>query len=194
MQSPYSNQPSQGPYPPQSPMYQTPQGYPPPVQPQRKPRRWPWIVAIFVALMIGYASGSGSHDTTATTTQTTTQAATIQPTDAPTTAPAQPTAAPKWITTQRYTGNGTKKTPVFTVPDDWKINYTCQGFTDGSGIDGALVVTVYGSDASYIDGAVNTTCKAGKTTKDTTEEHQGGKVYLDITATGDWTIQVQSLQ
>jgi hypothetical protein len=27
-----------------------------------------------------------------------------------------------------------------------------------------------------------------------TEEHQGGQVYLDITGTGDWTIEVQELK
>jgi len=27
-----------------------------------------------------------------------------------------------------------------------------------------------------------------------TEEHQGGKVYLDINITGDWIIQVQELK
>lgn len=188
MQPPYTNQPPQGTYPPQPPGYQfaPPQG--PYSPPPRKPKRWPWFLAIFVALMIGYAAGSTSHSSsTAATSQASVQTATDTP------APVKPTPVPKWRTVQTFSGNGTKKTAIFTVPDDWKINYTCQGFTDGSGVDGALTTTVYASDGTYLDGAINVTCKAGKTTKDSTEEHQGGQVYLDINATGDWTIQVQAL-
>lgn len=77
---------------------------------------------------------------------------------------------------------------MFTVADTWKIKYTCQGM--GQGIDGVLGVTVYGSDGTIQDVAVNATCKDGKTTSDVTTEHTGGQVYLDVTATGDWTVDV----
>ncbi len=60
----------------------------------------------------------------------------------------------------------------------------------GDGIDASFSVTVYGSDGTMQDLAVNTTCKDGQTTSDTTTEHTGGQVYLDISATSDWTVDV----
>jgi hypothetical protein len=98
---------------------------------------------------------------------------------------------------QTITGNGSKKTAIFTAPDDWKILYSCT-YQNIGGVtgDGALSVSVYGSDGSIIDpGAVDATCKNGvaKTTGET-EEHQGGQVYLDVNGTGDWTLLVQELK
>lgn len=207
-----SNYPPQGnvPPPPYSgqPSYQMPmqQGYAqpmppaPPHVPQKKRKPWLWIIALVVVFFVGYGIGSAGHSDTATTTTTTTQTAS-DATSAPTSAPAQPTtppkptAAPKLTTILNLTGNGQKKTSVFTVPNDWKISYTCQAFNDGTGLDGSFAVTVYGSDNSIIDpGAVDVTCKNGKTTADSTEEHQGGQVYLSISGTGDWTLQVQAFK
>jgi hypothetical protein len=39
--------------------------------------------------------------------------------------------------------------------------------------------------------AVDANCKGGTTPSDSTEEHQGGRVYLAIQAAGDWTAEVQ---
>lgn len=56
-----------------------------------------------------------------------------------------------------------------------------------------MIVDVKGSDGSDVDsGAVNTICKAGNT-GDSTQEYQGGDVYLDVTADA-WSIQVQVLK
>ena len=139
--------------------------------------------------------------TQSTTTSNNTQSVTQ---NNPTQAPAQPTATPKptqpphvakWTTVQKFTGNGIKKTGIFAVPDDWKVLWSCNGFTDGTAIDGAMAVTVYDNQNNYIDGAVNATCKAGtKPTTGETEEHQSGSVYLDVNATGDWSLQVQVLK
>jgi hypothetical protein len=71
------NQPSQPPYPqsytpPPSPIlpYQHPQSsYTLPHKPRlRKPRRWPWIVAIILALLVGSALASSHNSTTTTPT------------------------------------------------------------------------------------------------------------------------------
>jgi len=97
--------------------------------------------------------------------------------------------------THTYKGNGEKKTEIFTVGNDWKIDYACTGFNDGTGIGGDLSVTVYGADNSYIDLPVNEQCPAGKNTTGESEEHQGGSVYLDITASGGgWVVHIQELQ
>jgi hypothetical protein len=196
-----SNYPPQGNVPPPPYGGQQPYGQPmPPQTPTKKRKPWLWIIALVVVFFVGYGIGSAGHSDTATTTATTTQTASTV-TTAPTSAPAQPTtppkptAVPKLTTILNLTGNGQKKTAVFTVPDDWKISYTCQAFNDGTGMDGSFAVTVYGADNSIIDpGAVDVTCKNGKTTSDSTEEHQGGQVYLSISGTGDWTLQVQAVK
>jgi hypothetical protein len=154
-------------------------------------------------MVIGYGihtpTGTSTPDSTTDTSQATVQA-TSQPTPPPSPTHPLPTPTPthtlKWTTVQTITGNGNKKTGIFTAPNDWKILWSCSGFTDGSGIDGEFSLDVDNSDASPLDlGAVNATCKAGsaRTTGDT-EEHQGGSVYLNINATNDWTVQVQELK
>jgi len=173
-------------------------------KPPKKRAPYGWIIAsLVIGLLIGYAIHVPSSQSAPTTTtpQTTATQDTSQPTtqstQAPTKAPVTPTPAhtPKWTTVQTFTGNGAKKTAIFTASNDWKILWSCQGLTDGSGVDGVLYVTVYGSDGTIIDpNAVGATCKYGKVTSDSTEEHQGGQVYLDINTGLSWTIQVQELK
>ena len=141
------------------------------------------VATLFLALFL-----AACGETAAPTTTTTGTTPTAQATQAPT---ATPTHALKWTTTQTISGNGSKKTAIFTAPDDWKILWSCVGGDYG----GYLAVTVYGSDNGYIDGAVNATCKTGSApTTGETEEHQGGQVYLDVNGTGDWSLQVQELK
>jgi hypothetical protein len=210
-QTNYAQPQSYYPPPPTPPQQQQPQINNPQQPPTKAPTRrssprpaWQWIlVGLIIGIFIGYAvhvpSSQSSPDSTTATSQDTPQA-TSQPTQVPTpTHPAAtptPTHTPKWTTVQTITGNGNKKTAIFTAPDDWKIIWSCTGFNDGSGVDGAFSVNVYNADRTSADlSAVDASCKAGsaRTTCDT-EEHQGGSVYLDIGAPGDWTIQVQELK
>jgi hypothetical protein len=193
---------------PQQPQYNQapgayPQGYPlfPQQQQPPKKKRWPLIIGIIVGALVlcGLCGGIGSMmshggTSTTTTTDTTTSATTTNSntSSSSTTTKAAPTSAPAkpltWQTTHKFNGNGEKKTDVFTVGDTWKIKYTCNGM--GQGIDGNLAVSVYSSNGTIQDLAVNATCKDGQTTTDTTTEHQGGQIYLDVNATSDWTIEV----
>ena len=102
------------------------------------------------------------------------------------------TRVPTWTTIQTFSGNGIKKTSIFTAPDDWRIVWSC---TPSSFYVGQynVIVTVYNSDGSMADLAVNTICKSGNT-GDFTEEHTGGQVYLDVNSEGAWKIQVQQLK
>jgi hypothetical protein len=198
----YPNDPTQGPsqpmppyqqpgYPPQMPPY-PPQYAPPPVQVniQQPPKKKPSIfkigcgaiVALIVlGIIIGVANGGKSSSTTSSSTSgnsTTSQA------------PSQPQT---WQTTHTFTGTGAKKTENFVVGDDWKITWTCQGV---DGIDAPLYVTVYGSDGTMVDpNAVATTCKAsGPATTDSTEEHQGGNIYLDVNTGIQWSLSISELK
>ncbi len=115
-----------------------------------------------------------------------TQTAESQPVATPT-----PVHTPAWTTTHTFTGNGPKNTPIFSVPDDWKILYTCT-YQLGGQVDGVLTVEVYGADNSLLDVAINATCHDAHSTGET-EEHQGGQVYLKMNSTGEWTVQVQEM-
>ena len=194
-QPPYQ-QPTQQPYnvqqtPVPPPPYQY-GNYPPqqPIKP-RKSKTWIWIVGLILAFLIGRASvTTANHSDTAApqTTTTTNQQVAAQPTQAPT----QPPKPQVWTTVQTFQGNGSKKTGTFSVPDDWKIKWTCNPASFG-GADYNVIVGVYNSDGSIADfGAINSTCKNGSVAGET-EEHQGGNVYLDITSEGDWTFTVQEL-
>jgi len=149
------------------------------------------FAVLVVILIIGIAvtEGSGSHST-ATSSDTPTAQDTTAPTEQATQAP---TVALKWTTTQSFSGNGSKKTQIFTVPNDWKIVWKCDPSSSFGG-QYNVIVGITASDGSSIDpAAINTICKAGNT-GDSTEEHQGGQVYLDIESEGAWSITIQELK
>jgi len=185
-------QPQWQPQQPQQPMYQPQQPMISPPTPKKKSRKGLWIglavVIILLVIIVAITShgGSSSSPTSNTTTSNTTTSNT-----------SNSTSSSKWTTTHTFNGNGQKKTAVFAVPNDWKIVWTCNGQNiDGVTADGVLAVIVYNSDNTIADpAAVNATCKAGsKPTSDLSEEHQSGNVYLDVNATGNWTIQIQELK
>jgi hypothetical protein len=100
-----------------------------------------------------------------------------------------------WTTIETFNGIGNQKTPTFAVSNHWKIVGTCQGFNDGSGVNRSLVVAVYSSNGVASRSAIDTTCKAGsKPTTSSTEEYYSGYLYLEVSATGAWTIQVQEMK
>lgn len=160
--------------------------------PPKKKGKLGLIIGIVVGAVVlcGVIGALGSHSSSSTTTTT--------PSDATSSssAPAQQQQVPAkpqtWQMTHTFTGTGAKKTETFTVGNDWKITWTCQG-TDG--IDAPLYVIVYGSDGSIIDpNAVSTTCKAASPTTDSSEEHQGGAIYLDVNAGISWTLTISELK
>ena len=186
---------------------------PPPMQPQpqngpqqppaKPPARrvgfsWLWlatglIVGLIAGIIIGYAVHTPGVQSTPPTKQTTTASsqstqAAITPTrEAITPTPAH---ALKWTTVKTFTGHGGERTSVFTMPDDWKIVWSC----DPKSFQGNLNVAVYGPpDGALVNVAVNTGCKPGKTSG-STEEHRGGQVFLVIGGNGSWKLQVQELK
>lgn len=137
------------------------------------------------ALLVGtlLACGESSRTTQSTATAPTTQATQAQ---------AKPTAPPKWTTTHTFSGNGSKTTETFSVADTWTIIWTCDA-TNNYGVDGELSVIVYDSQNNLLDNPLET-CKAGVTSKGTSQEHQGGQVYLKIDGSVPWTITIQELR
>ena len=183
-QQPYypPQQPYGPPY-PQQPMYQ-----PPP--PKKRSRAWLWIVLGVLAVLLLGCIGIVALVTSAAKTGTSTIATVIATTVPTTTTVANtPSGQQNWTTTHTFTGSGSKKTGVFSVPSDWRINWTCKP-SSFTGNQYNLVIFVYNSDNTLADSGVNTICKEGNTS-DSTEIHTSGQVYLNIISEGDWTIQVQ---
>lgn len=110
------------------------------------------------------------------------------PTSTP--APTQPPA--KWTSTHNYSGTGDKQTGVISVPDDWKIVWSCDA-RNNYGVQGFLGISVYSSDGSMSDD-VSGNCAANKITTDSSEEHQSGDIYLKVYAGVPWTIQIQEFK
>lgn len=182
---------------------------PPPMQPQSQngPQRppakpparrvgfsWLWlasglIVGLIVGIIIGYAVHTPGVQSTPPTKQTiTTSSQSTQEAITPT-----PAHALKWTTIKTITGNSGEKTSVFTMPDDWKIVWSCDP-KSFQGSHANLNVTVYGPpDGALVNVAVNAVCKPGKTSG-STEEHRGGQVFLVIGGNGSWKLQVQELK
>src|SRR6266568_2895773 len=190
--------PNEGQQRPQQPLYYPPgqqygsqypqQPYypPPPGQPPKKRRRLPIFLlvgALLLCVIIGVAVATNPKPTSTTTTSATSTTATTVPTKASTPVPQ------KWTTTHAFSGNGNKKTAIFSVPDDWKIVWKCDPASFSLG-QYNVIVTVYNSDNTPSDVPINTICKTGNT-GDSTEIHASGSVYLDIASEGAWTVQVQ---
>jgi hypothetical protein len=166
--------------------------------PRRRSHRGLWIALGVIVLGVlcnvaAFQISSNSSPSFGTTMQAT-QPATVQSTqpDTTTQSTTAPTQSPQWTTTQTFTGIGIKKTAVFHVGDDWKILWSCDPSSFYSG-QYNLQVYVYNSENTPVDVAVNTICKQGNTS-DSTEEHQGGDIYLDINSEASWKIQVQELK
>jgi hypothetical protein len=185
---------------PQPPPQDYPSYPPPPYQqpppPKRKRRIWLWIVGIIVVLIvIGSFASRGGTSTSTSTPPAATQAPATGNTPAATQPPAAtaaPTKPPTWTTVQTFKGNGSKKTASFTVPDNWRIAWTCSPGSFG-GTDYNVIITVENTDGSYADSGVNSTCSKSNT-HDTTNVPAGGTFILDIISEGDWTIAVQVLK
>ncbi len=176
--------------------YQQPPMMPPPTPPKKKSRKGLIIGAVVLVVALALCGGIGStlsHSTTSTST--TTASTTSSATQAPqaTVAPTKPPIVKKWTTTHTFTGNGIKKTDNFTVSDTWKLNWKC----DPTSFDGQnfnLIVGVNPTDGSIGDpAAINTLCSPTNT-HDTTTEHSGGNIYLDVNSEGSWTLEVQEMK
>ena len=177
----------------QPPQFQQLQMQPPPkARPPKKQPPWAWLIGgILVGTIFGYAIHVPGASSFAPATSTTPVAqATSQPTHAAVTP--TPTHTPKWTTVQTFNGSGSKHTATFTAPADWKILWTCNPASFAIPYN-VIIEVDNASDGSTLDLPVNTTCKAGNTS-DSSEEHQGGSVFLNVTSEGDWTIQVQELK
>ncbi len=178
----------------QTPHTQYPPQFAPPPPPKRKRHTWVWVlvaIAILIVLgQMGKAMISPQPDTStppaATEIPTTPPLPTLIPTPTP-------THALKWTTIQTFKANGNKKTSNFDVPDSWRLAWSC---TPSSSYGGSynVIVDVNNSDGTPLDPAtINTICQKGNTS-DTTEEHAGGTVYLDVLLEGQWVIKVQVLK
>ena len=152
------------------------------------------VIAVVACGVIGFASSASNSAATNTQPAATTQSNNNQATQpASTTAPTQaPTTTTKWTTTHTYKGTGSKKTGSISVPDDWKIVWSCD-HTSFDNIDYNVIIIVYNTDGSIADTGVNSMCTK-KNTHDETEIHTSGNVYLDITSEGAWNIQIQELK
>lgn len=168
---------------------------PQPPAPKKKSRKGLIIggIIVVVALLICVIASSTHGGSPATATNppanNTASSTQKQPTQAPTT---KPTQAPTWTTVQSFSGNGSKNTPAFQIGDNWKIVWTCNPASfDGGSYN--VIITPTGTDGVPTDQGVNTTCKAGNTSGDTTVQ-AGGTIALDIISEGDWTIKVEQLK
>lgn len=168
-----------------------------PVGPATRPRRQTWVywvggITVTLALCcgIGGVATLASQHSGNQPAQSADQQSGGQPVSGHTTAPAAKATAThvaQWSTIQRFTGTTTQKTPLFAVPDEWRIVWTSKK-ADQYG--GNFIVSVMNADGTPLDYAVvNTQDNDGATTY----EHQGGgQVYLDVeTYDEQWTVQVQ---
>lgn len=141
---------------------------------------------IIIGIISSAASGGGKKDDTADNTPATTPATAPTTTTAKAAAPAKPKPAPKPVTVLTEHGTGIKNTVKFTVHDDWDLTYTynCSNF----GMQGNFAVTGMGGDFPNV--MVNELDTKGS---DTTHQHDGGTMYLQINSECAWTIKVVDL-
>lgn len=97
-----------------------------------------------------------------------------------------------WTTTQTFSGNGIDQTEIFTVSNDWQLQWTCDP-SSFQNISYNVIVYVYNTDGTLADVAVNTLCSASNT-GNSTELHQGGSIYLKVNSEAAWTLTIQELQ
>ncbi len=149
-------------------------------------------IILFLALA-GIACGEAAQAPTQIATTPTSQA---------TQAPATPTHALKWTTVHTFTGHLHNKTPFFTVTKGWRLSWSCTNSTVPSGATGAVGITAYDQAGRTLSGnSDNPTVAMGRcppqdapTTGISVPQQYGGSLYLDVYATGDWSLQVQEMK
>jgi len=178
------NQPQNGPQWAQQPQPQW--GPPQPPAPKKKRGCLTALAVVgvfFVVLIVAFAAAGGGSKNKGTDNAGTTPSSGAPA--APTTAPAaaKPKAVAKPITVLTESGHGIKTTAKFTVHGDWDLHYTydCSSF----GFKGNFVVT--GEGGGFPDVMVN---ELGNKGSDTTHQHDGGTLYLDINSECSWTVKV----
>ncbi len=145
-----------------------------------------WVIIGVIAAVLPVGNiGTASPAPVAATFTTTAVTPVAQPTQTP-------THELKWTVTHTFKGNGIQKTPLFDVPDDFRLTWKCDPSSDYFGSYN-VIVEVDAPDGSYLDSAVNTICKAGNTSGSTELHGDAGRVYLDISSEDVWTIQIQEL-
>lgn len=180
--------------PPGYPQYPPMQGYPPQQQQPPMPPQQPakkklgimkigcisLVVIVAFAVIIGIANGGKSSST-------------ASPSSSSGSTPAATQAPQTWTTTHTYSGNGAKKTETIAVGDNWKIQWSCTP-SSFMGNSYNVIISVYNSDGTPADyGAVNTMCKDGNTSGESSE-HSAGNVYLSVDSEGDWSITISELK
>lgn len=98
----------------------------------------------------------------------------------------------QWMTVKTFTGKGSQKTLLFTVPNNWRIVWSCD-LTSHNNTSYYLFVHATSAVNTLLDDSVETTCSQNNT-QNFSQLHQGGKVYLNILSQGSWIIQVQALK
>lgn len=168
------------------------QGPPPPLRsydPNSKKKIPLWLLFFIPGMLLVCICSFSVLFANHSTPQTSSQIEQIQNSNVST---PKPTATPKWHTIQTFSASGTKKTAAFSVPDQWKIVWSCNPASDFSGSYNVMI-EIYNSDTTPYDlVAINEICKTG-TTSGETIERGSGNVYLDIDTGGSLTIKIEAL-
>lgn len=101
-------------------------------------------------------------------------------------APPAATARPATAVLLELTGNGIKKSRPFSATGPWTLGYdfNCSGFANGTG---NFIVTVFGTDGSLRDIAVNELAARGNST---TQGYETGQLYLEMNSECSWAVRV----
>ncbi len=163
-------------------------------QPPRKTKRV-WLIVGVVVLLLAVCGALGnavSHNGRTPAISVITASSTQPGTPPkPTSKPTQ-VHKPAWTTVANFSGNGSKKTATFSVPDDWKIVWKCD-HSSFQGYDYNVIILVYNSDGTLADSGVNTLCSKSNEQGET-EIRTAGNVYLDVTSEAVWSVQIQELK
>src|SRR5262249_55028518 len=84
----------------------------------------------------------------------------------------------QWVTIQTLSGNGLKKSPIFTVSNNWRIAWSCD-IASHNNKDYSLFIHALTTTNTLLNNSVETTCSKNNT-HGFTQVNQGGKIYLSI--------------
>ncbi len=175
---------------PQYPYQQQQQYAPPPPAPKKRnlfKNKWFWIAIIALVLLSGISAalGGGNNNTsTSTSTPVSTQPV------------ASPTVVPKWTTIHTFSGRTHQKTVLFTITKGWRLSWSCTDSTVPEGATGAVGITAYDRADQQLGDPITGRCppQDNPTTGTSDIQQYGGTMYLDVYATGTWTVQIQELK
>jgi uncharacterized integral membrane protein len=143
-----------------------------------------WVIVVGIIIFIIIIVNIGGNDKSSTTSTST-------DTETVTSTATETSKAKQWTVVYEFKGNGTKKSPAFELTgNSAKLKYNYQG-ENGLGIGMFAVYVVEEGKDILVEGGIPEVMTTENEESESSIQKGAGRYYLDVQASGRWTVTVE---